>query len=138
VAAGQGIESLRVKFPAPWGENFRHVHWLFDTQPLAAWSFISPEVTQATRRLCRAIVAAQPTTPVKFILMSSVSVNQPAGRDAHRGAFEKGVVRSVAGIVGRTSGLASHSGASAGVRDTLEDSDCADLRVPHLEAGAGS
>jgi len=49
-------------------------------------------VTQATRRLCRAIVAAQPTTPVKFILMSSVSVNQPAGRDAHRGAFEKGVV----------------------------------------------
>jgi hypothetical protein len=24
--------------------------------------------------------------------MSSVSVNQPAGRDAHRGAFEKGVV----------------------------------------------
>jgi hypothetical protein len=49
-------------------------------------------VTQATRRLCRAIVAAQPTTPVKFILMSSVSVNQPAGRDAHRGGFEKGVV----------------------------------------------
>jgi nucleoside-diphosphate-sugar epimerase len=49
-------------------------------------------VTQATRRLCQAIVAAQPTTPVKFILMSSVSVNQPAGRDAQRGAFEKGVV----------------------------------------------
>jgi hypothetical protein len=49
-------------------------------------------VTQATRRLCRAIVAAQPSTPVKFILMSSVSVNQPAGRDTHRGAFEKGVV----------------------------------------------
>jgi hypothetical protein len=47
-------------------------------------------VTQATRRLCRAIVAAQPTTPVKFILMSSVSVNQPAGRDTRRGAFEKG------------------------------------------------
>src|SRR5690349_11469394 len=49
-------------------------------------------VTQATRRLCRAIVAAHPTMPVKFILMSSVSVNQPAGRDAHRGAFEKGVM----------------------------------------------
>jgi nucleoside-diphosphate-sugar epimerase len=49
-------------------------------------------VTQATRRLCRAIVAAQPITPVKFILMSSVSVNQPAGRDANRGAFERGVV----------------------------------------------
>jgi nucleoside-diphosphate-sugar epimerase len=49
-------------------------------------------VTQATRRLCQAIVAAQPTTPVKFILMSSVSVNQPAGRDARRGAFEKGIL----------------------------------------------
>ena len=49
-------------------------------------------VMQATRRLCRAIVAAQPTTPVKFVLMSSVSVNQPAGRDTRRGAFEKGVV----------------------------------------------
>ena len=56
-------------------------------------------VTQATRRLCRAIVAAQPTTPVKFILMSSVSVNQPAGRDAHRGAFEKGVVWMLRGVV---------------------------------------
>ena len=33
-------------------------------------------VTQATRRLCRAIVAAQPIRLVKFILMSSVSVNQ--------------------------------------------------------------
>ena len=49
-------------------------------------------VTQATRRLCRAIVAAQPSTPVKFILMSSVSVNQPAGRDTRRGAFEKGAL----------------------------------------------
>ena len=49
-------------------------------------------VTQVTRRLCRAIVAVQPTTPVKFILMSSVSVNQPAGRDARRGAFEKGIL----------------------------------------------
>ena len=50
-------------------------------------------VTAATTRLCRAIEAAQPTSPVKFILMSSVSVNQPAGRDTRRGAFERGVVR---------------------------------------------
>jgi nucleoside-diphosphate-sugar epimerase len=49
-------------------------------------------VTRATSRLCRAIEAAQPTSPVKFILMSSVSVNQPAGRDTRRGAFEKGVL----------------------------------------------
>ena len=50
-------------------------------------------VTLATTRLCRAIEAAQPTSPVKFILMSSVSVNQPAGRDTRRGAFERGLVR---------------------------------------------
>jgi hypothetical protein len=56
-------------------------------------------VTQATRRLCRAIAAAQPTTPVKFILMSSVSVNQPTGREARRGAFEKGVVWMLRGVL---------------------------------------
>lgn len=49
-------------------------------------------VTAAAARLCRAIEAAQPSSPVKFILMSSVSVNQPAGRDTRRGAFERGVV----------------------------------------------
>ncbi len=49
-------------------------------------------VTQATRRLCQAIAAARPTTPVKFILMSSVSVNQPAGGDEHRGTFERGLM----------------------------------------------
>ena len=38
----------------------------------------------------RAIEAAQPISAVKFILMSSVSVNQPAGRDTRRGAFEGG------------------------------------------------
>ncbi len=56
-------------------------------------------VTQATRRLCRAIVATQPATPVKFILMSSVSVNQPAGRDARRGSFENGVVWMLRGVL---------------------------------------
>ncbi len=50
-------------------------------------------VTVATTRLCRAIEAAQPTSPVRFVLMSSVSVNQPAGRDTRRGAFERGLVR---------------------------------------------
>jgi hypothetical protein len=56
-------------------------------------------VTQATRRLCRAIVAAQPTTPVKFILMSSVSVNQPVRRDTHRSAFEKGVLSMLRAVL---------------------------------------
>lgn len=52
-------------------------------------------VTAATTRLCRAIEAARPTSPVKFILMSSVSVNQPAGRDTRRGVFERGLVRAL-------------------------------------------
>lgn len=46
-------------------------------------------VTQATRRLCRAIEVLQPSAPVKFILLSSVSVNHPGGLDTRRGALEK-------------------------------------------------
>src|SRR5665647_237169 len=53
-----------------------------------------------------------------------------------RGHSELHQAWSAAGIVGRTSGRANHSGASAGVRDTLGDPDCDDLRVSHPEAGA--
>jgi nucleoside-diphosphate-sugar epimerase len=49
-------------------------------------------VTRATRRLCRAIETLQPAEPVKFILMSSVSVNHPGGLDARRGKFEKAML----------------------------------------------
>lgn len=46
-------------------------------------------VTIATTRLCRGVEALQPPAPVKFILMSSVSVHRPGGLDKRRGAFEK-------------------------------------------------
>jgi nucleoside-diphosphate-sugar epimerase len=46
-------------------------------------------VTRATTRLCRAIETLRPAKPVKFILMSSVSVNRPGGLDARRGMFER-------------------------------------------------
>ena len=49
-------------------------------------------VTQATQRLCRGIEATKPEQPVKFILMSSVSVNHPQGGDSRRGLFEKAFV----------------------------------------------
>ncbi|MBU1567645.1 MAG: SDR family oxidoreductase [Proteobacteria bacterium] len=49
-------------------------------------------VVRATTRLCRKIEALQPVKPVKFILMSSVSVNHPGGLDARRGMFEKAVL----------------------------------------------
>ena len=56
-------------------------------------------VAQAVTKICRAIEAGHPAKPVKFILMSSVSVNQPAGRDARRGRFEKAAVAILRGAV---------------------------------------
>lgn len=56
-------------------------------------------VTQATARLCRAIEALQPEKPVKFILMSSVSVNHPGGFGVRRSAFDKGVLWILRGLV---------------------------------------
>ena len=49
-------------------------------------------VARATTRLCRGIEALQPAKPIKFILMSSVSVNHPGGFDTRRRMFEKAVV----------------------------------------------
>lgn len=46
-------------------------------------------VTRATARLCRGIEAARPEKPVKFILMSSVSVHRPGGLDTRRGRLER-------------------------------------------------
>jgi nucleoside-diphosphate-sugar epimerase len=46
-------------------------------------------VTQATKRLCRGIEALQPGTPIKFVLMSSVSVNHPRGSDTRRGTVDR-------------------------------------------------
>jgi hypothetical protein len=46
-------------------------------------------VARATTRLCRAVEALHPARPVRFILMSSVSVHRPAGLDTRRKAFER-------------------------------------------------
>ena len=56
-------------------------------------------VTRTAARVCRAIEAAEPARAVKYILMSSVSVNQPARRDARRGRFEKAVVALMRGVL---------------------------------------
>ena len=56
-------------------------------------------VTRATTRLCRAIQASQPARPVKFILMSSVSVNRPGGLDTRRGRFERAALWTLRGLV---------------------------------------
>ena len=46
-------------------------------------------VTRATTRLCRGIEAVQPAKPIKFVLMSSVSVHRPRGLDMRRGIVER-------------------------------------------------
>ena len=56
-------------------------------------------VTRATTRLCRGIEALAPAKPVKFILMSSVSVNHPGGFDTRRNRFEKVFVGMLRGVV---------------------------------------
>jgi nucleoside-diphosphate-sugar epimerase len=56
-------------------------------------------VTRATARLCRAIQEAQPAAPVKYILMSSVSVNHPGATEARRGRLEKAALWVLRGLV---------------------------------------
>jgi len=51
-------------------------------------------VAQAATRLCRGAQALAPDRPVRFILMSSVSVNRPERLDTRRGTLER-VVLSV-------------------------------------------
>lgn len=46
-------------------------------------------VTGATARLCRAVELLEPAQPVRFILMTSVSVHQSRDLDPRRGAFER-------------------------------------------------
>lgn len=56
-------------------------------------------VTQATMRLCRGVEALTPQTPVKLILMSSVSVNRPDRLDTRRGTFERAFLRVLCVVV---------------------------------------
>lgn len=56
-------------------------------------------VTRAATRLCQAIAAVQPAKPVKFILMSSVSVNRPGGLDPRRGSFERAFLWLLRGLL---------------------------------------
>ncbi len=56
-------------------------------------------VTRATRRLCRAIQASRPGAPVRFVLMSSVSVNHPGAREPRRGALERAFLWVLRGLL---------------------------------------
>jgi nucleoside-diphosphate-sugar epimerase len=54
---------------------------------------------QAARRVCRAAAVLEPERPIRFVLMSSVSVNRPAGADARRGALERSALWALRGLV---------------------------------------
>ena len=56
-------------------------------------------VTLVTMRLCRAIESLQAARPVRFVLMSSVSVNHPGGVDTRRGMFERGFLWMLRGVI---------------------------------------
>jgi nucleoside-diphosphate-sugar epimerase len=56
-------------------------------------------VTRATARVCRAAKAAEPATPIRFVLMSSVSVNRPARADTRRGPFERAFLALLRAVV---------------------------------------
>lgn len=56
-------------------------------------------VTRTASRICRGIEAPTPDTPVKFILMSSVSVHRAPGLDTRRGLFERAFVRIIRSLL---------------------------------------
>ncbi len=56
-------------------------------------------VARATARVCRALQALAPPTPVRLVLMSSVSVHRPTPLDARRGALERAFLWLLRGLV---------------------------------------
>ncbi len=100
-------------------------------------------VTASTARLCRAVDALGPAAPVRLVLMSSVSVNHPAGLDTRRGALERGFIallravlppaadnQSAADLLHRSIGPDHPRVQWAVVRpDSLRDGEVAEYRV---------
>ena len=56
-------------------------------------------VRRATERVCSAIAELKPPMPIKFVLMSSVSVNRPGRLDTRRGMIERAVLWMLRGLV---------------------------------------
>lgn len=56
-------------------------------------------VTRATRQLCEAIAENEPDKKVRFVLMSSVSVNRPEHLDGRRSWFERAFLWVLRGLV---------------------------------------
>lgn len=79
-------------------------------------------VVRALTNLCHAVAAMRPAEPTRFILMSSVSVNQPAKADSRRGAGERAFIGALRGLV----------------PPTRDNQRAADLLARGLAAGEGA
>lgn len=73
-------------------------------------------VTRAVRRVVGSIESLRPMTPVKLVLMTSVSVEQPGTLDARRGAFERAFTRLIRALVPPA---ADNQAAADYLRDTV-------------------
>lgn len=56
-------------------------------------------VTEAVRRVCRAANKVGPERPLRFVLMSSVSVLRPRRQDAHRGPATRATLSLLRGVL---------------------------------------
>lgn len=56
-------------------------------------------VTRVTERVHAAALALRPASPLRFVLMSSVSVNHPGGADPRRGLVEGAALRFLRALV---------------------------------------
>jgi nucleoside-diphosphate-sugar epimerase len=56
-------------------------------------------VERAVERVCGAARALQPAAPIRFILMSSVSVNRPDKLDTRRGTLERAFLWALRGLL---------------------------------------
>ncbi len=56
-------------------------------------------VTEAVRRVYTAATEVEPDRPLRFVLMSSVSVLRPGGQDAHRGPAVRAVLGLLRGLI---------------------------------------
>ena len=56
-------------------------------------------VSGAVERVCRAVAELRPRTPIKFVLMSSVSVNRPNRQDTRRGFIERATLGLLRALV---------------------------------------
>lgn len=88
-------------------------------------------VTRATRRVCVSIEALRPARPVKLVLMSSVSVEQPGRVDARRGAPERAFTWLLRALLPPAR---DNQHAADFLREAVRSAHHGERRAPHVRA----